>query len=285
MPLNILPLKCPSPFSRRYLQLHIWFAFVASSSLQLGLQRDRTGQMRSLNLVIIRSMKKYYEIWKVWVFKAIQNIFHHLIFFLIVIKCKYKNALEGSEKKYFNCKIYLKLQQLSSPTGVSKNIKDKKPDLEWGGKAQTKRHGIKAAQECKRPVANWVVLVLFFELRGKKKEKKKKKSPTPTNQPSPKWLTSKKRGEKKRERGPLRGGREGCNYKTPLPWNDGTLENKVKVTSPRWQAQCLHKVQLHFIQMKHFICHHKTFFQRNSFCRSNVLLNLNAKKRNSEQYN
>lgn len=53
-------------------------------------------------------------------------------------------------KKYFNCKIYLKLQQLSSPTGVSKNIKDKKnPDLEGGGKAQTKRHGIRAAQECK----------------------------------------------------------------------------------------------------------------------------------------
>jgi len=33
----------------------------------------------------------------------------------------------GVRKKYFNCKIYLKLQQLSSPTGVSKNIKDKKP--------------------------------------------------------------------------------------------------------------------------------------------------------------
>lgn len=199
MPLNILPLKCPSPFSRRYLQLHIWFAFVASSSLQLGLQRDRTGQMRSLNLVIIRSMKKYYEIWKVWVFKAIQNIFHHLIFFfLIVIKCKYKNALEGSEKKYFNCKIYLKLQQLSSPTGVSKNIKDKKPDLEWGGKAQTKRHGIKAAQECKRPVANWVVLVLFFELRGKKKGKKKKRI-TNTNQPAlPKVAYIKKKGGKKK---------------------------------------------------------------------------------------
>lgn len=198
MPLNILPLKCPSPFSRRYLQLHIWFAFVASSSLQLGLQRDRTGQMRSLNLVIIRSMKKYYEIWKVWVFKAIQNIFHHLIFFLIVIKCKYKNALEGSEKKYFNCKIYLKLQQLSSPTGVSKNIKDKKPDLEWGGKAQTKRHGIKAAQECKRPVANWVVLVLFFELRGKKKGKKKKKNHQhqPTSPPQS-GLHQKKGGKKK----------------------------------------------------------------------------------------
>lgn len=227
--------------------------------------------MRYERFGFLRQYKIYFIIW---------------FFFLIVIKCKYKNALEGSEKKYFNCKIYLKLQQLSSPTGVSKNIKDKKPDLEWGGKAQTKRHGIKAAQECKRPVANWVVLVLFFELRGKKKGKKKKRI-TNTNQPAlPKVAYIKKKGgEKKRERGPLRGGREGCNYKTPLPWNDGTLENKVKVTSPRWQAQCLHKVQLHFIQMKHFICHHKTFFQRNSFCRSNVLLNLNAKKRNSEQYN
>lgn len=57
----------------------------------------------------------------------------------------------GVRKKYFNCKIYLKLQQLSSPTGVSKNIKDKKTQT-WrgGGKAQTRRHGIKAAQECKR---------------------------------------------------------------------------------------------------------------------------------------
>lgn len=162
MPLNILALKCPSPFSKRYLQLRIWWALVAWSSLQRG-WRDWTRQMRSLNLVIITSTKRCYEIWKGWVFKAIQNIFHHLIFFfLIIIKCKYKNALEGSEKKYFNCKIYLKLQQLSSPTGVSKNIKDKKPDLEWGGKAQTKRHGIQAAQECKRPVANRVVLVLFF---------------------------------------------------------------------------------------------------------------------------
>ena len=124
-----------------------------------------------------------------------------------------------------------------------------------------------------------------FWTKGKKKRKKKKNHQHQPTSPPQSGLHQKKGGKKKRERGPLRGGREGCNYKTPLPWNDGTLENKVKVTSPRWQAQCLHKVQLHFIQMKHFICHHKTFFQRNSFCRSNVLLNLNAKKRNSEQYN
>lgn len=44
----------------------------------------------------------------------------------------------GVRKKYFNCKIYLKLQQLSSPTGVSKNIKDKKPRPGRGRKGTNK---------------------------------------------------------------------------------------------------------------------------------------------------
>lgn len=47
----------------------------------LDLWCDWTTHMWSFNEMRTRSMKKYHEIWKVWVFKAIQSIFHYLKLF------------------------------------------------------------------------------------------------------------------------------------------------------------------------------------------------------------
>lgn len=69
----------------------------------------------------------------------------------------------GVRKKYFNCKIYLKLQQLSSPTGVSKNIKDKKTQT-WKGEERHKQGGMGLKQPRNANVCNKLTsfVVLLF---------------------------------------------------------------------------------------------------------------------------
>lgn len=65
----------------------------------------------------------------------------------------------GVRKKYFNFKIYLKLQQFSSPTGVSKNIKDKKTQT-WKGKGRHKPRGMGSKQPRNANVCNKLSSVL-----------------------------------------------------------------------------------------------------------------------------
>lgn len=67
-------------------------------------------------------------------------------------------STRGVRKTYFNCKIYLKLQQLSSPTGVSKNIKDKKTQT-WKGK---ERRGIGLKQPRNAKVCNRASFVVWL---------------------------------------------------------------------------------------------------------------------------
>lgn len=76
----------------------------------------------------------------------------------------------GVRKKYFNCKIYLKLQQLSSPTGVSKNIKDKKTQT-WKGEERHKQGGMGLKQPRNANVCNKLSFVVLFFLNKKKKKK------------------------------------------------------------------------------------------------------------------
>lgn len=75
----------------------------------------------------------------------------------------------GVRKKYFNCKIYLKLQQLSSPTGVSKNIKDKKTQT-WKGEERHKQGGMGLKQPRNANVCNKLSFVVLFFFKPKKEK-------------------------------------------------------------------------------------------------------------------
>lgn len=75
----------------------------------------------------------------------------------------------GVRKKYFNCEIYLKLQQLSSPTGISKNIKDKKTQI-WKGEGRHKQRGMGLKQPRNANVCNKsssVICGFFFKQTNK----------------------------------------------------------------------------------------------------------------------
>lgn len=67
----------------------------------------------------------------------------------------------GVRKKHFNCKIYLKLQQLSSSTGVSKNIKDKKTQT-WKGEGRHKQRGMGLEQPGNAMGCNKLRFVCIF---------------------------------------------------------------------------------------------------------------------------
>lgn len=84
----------------------------------------------------------------------------------------------GVRKKYFNCKIHLKLQQLSSPTGVSKNIKDKKTQT-WKEEGRHKQRGTGLKQPRNENVCNKPSFVCVVFLNGKKR---RKQSPSTTKQ-------------------------------------------------------------------------------------------------------